>query len=32
MTSQPGLQTVAILMLPNITQNTENEIWSINRI
>ena len=31
MTSQPGLQTVAILILPNISQSN-NEIWSVNRI
>ena len=29
MTLQPGLQTLAILMLPNISQNTENEMGNI---
>ena len=35
MTSQPGLETIAIPILPNISQrkgNQKNEIWSINRI
>ena len=35
MTSQPPLQTIAIDVLPNISQNkgkAGNEIWSINRI
>ena len=34
MTSQSGLQTIVIHILPNISQskNNHNEIWSINRI
>ena len=35
MTSQPGLETIAIPILPNISQrkgNQKNENWSINRI
>ena len=36
MTSQPGLQTIAIHILPNISQSKatqlDSEIWSINRI
>ena len=35
MTSQPGLQTIAIHILPNISQSKGNQtikIWSISRI
>ena len=36
MTSQPGLETIAIHILPNISQSKvnqpDNEVWSINRI
>ena len=35
MTSQPGLQTIAIHILPNISQSQRlpgNEIWSGNKI
>ena len=33
MTSQPGLQTIAIHILPNLSKQRQpdNEIWSINR-
>ena len=32
MTSQPGLQTIAIHILPNLSKQRQpdNEIWSIN--
>ena len=33
MTSQPGLQTSAIHILPNISESrSDNDIWSVNRI
>ena len=32
MTSQPGLQTIAIDISPNMSQSKDNKIWSINRI
>ena len=33
MTSQPDLQTIAIQILPNISERQPgNEIWSINKI
>ena len=34
MTSQPGLQTIAIHILPNISQSKgeNDEIWLINRM
>ena len=36
MTSQPGLQTIAIHILPNISQSKgnqpDNEIWLVNKI
>ena len=33
MTSQPGQQTIAIRILPNILQSQpDNEIWSDNRV
>ena len=33
MTSQPGNQTIAIRVLPNISRSKGNhEIWSVNRI
>ena len=35
MMSQPGKQTIAIHILPNISRSkgkSDNEIWSVNRI
>ena len=32
MTSQTGQQVIAIHMLPNISRNKGNKIWSLNKI